>query len=506
MDPYHLLSWKTAAVTLAVYCASTAFYRVFLHPLARFPGPKLAAITRWYEAYYDLILDGQYTFKIAEMHKAYGPIIRISPHELHIIDPAFYEKLYCQDGRWNKYEWACKGFIANGATICTSLHELHQSRRSPLNHFFSKAKVAARQDIVIRNVDKLCTMLMRRVGSVVDLGAAASALIQDIQCDFILNKENGSLDKDDFNVGVAAMCQNVGFLWRVAKHFPRLALALKSIPLDMVSSVANKNTRIFFQFLQGIDKHTEKLLNSAVSTSPDQVTPRTVVHEIAESNLAPADKSLPRVLNEVQTVVAAGLETVSAVLRITLYHIFSEPEILQRLRAELETVSTTPSSGDIMDLKKLEQLPYLTSIIMEALRLSPAIGSRMARTISDRDILYETWSIPAGTPVGMTTYLMHTDETLYPEPFRFNPDRWMDVEKRKKAGKTYAPFSRGTRMCAGMYLAWADLYLTVTALALRFDFEFQDVQSLDFRMLRDEYVIGTKVKAQLNGRLVLREA
>lgn len=75
MDPYQLLSWKAAAATLAtfaVYCVSLAFYRLFFHPLAKFPGPKLAAITLWYEAYYDLVLEGQYTFKIAELHKSYG--------------------------------------------------------------------------------------------------------------------------------------------------------------------------------------------------------------------------------------------------------------------------------------------------------------------------------------------------------------------------------------------------------------------------------------------------
>jgi cytochrome P450 len=64
--------------------------------------------------------------------------------------------------------------------------------------------------------------------------------------------------------------------------------------------------------------------------------------------------------------------------------------------------------------------------------------------------MYEHWSIPKGTPVGMTTLLMHMNEDLYPEPTRFIPDRWTDIEKRKKAEKTYAPFSRGTRICLGM--------------------------------------------------------
>lgn len=67
-------------MTLAVCLLSLAIYRLYLHPLARFPGPKLAAVTRWYEAYYDVILDGQYTFKIAELHRKYGKAPNQNPH------------------------------------------------------------------------------------------------------------------------------------------------------------------------------------------------------------------------------------------------------------------------------------------------------------------------------------------------------------------------------------------------------------------------------------------
>lgn len=68
------LSWKHVAVALAAYFACVALYRLYLHPLAKFPGPKLAAITRLYEGYYDAILDGQYTFKIEQLHKKYGEL------------------------------------------------------------------------------------------------------------------------------------------------------------------------------------------------------------------------------------------------------------------------------------------------------------------------------------------------------------------------------------------------------------------------------------------------
>ena len=47
-------------------------YRLYFHPLARFPGPKYAAISRWHEFYYEVVLKGQFTFKVQELHKRYG--------------------------------------------------------------------------------------------------------------------------------------------------------------------------------------------------------------------------------------------------------------------------------------------------------------------------------------------------------------------------------------------------------------------------------------------------
>ena len=70
------VSWKhLAAVSCLTYVVALVAYRLYFHPLAKFPGPKLAAISRWYEAYYDVVCDGQYTFKIAQMHKTYGKYV-----------------------------------------------------------------------------------------------------------------------------------------------------------------------------------------------------------------------------------------------------------------------------------------------------------------------------------------------------------------------------------------------------------------------------------------------
>ena len=62
-----LISWF-------VYILHAATYRLYWSPIAKFPGPKLAALTRLYELYYEIIKGGQYTFKIGEFHKKYGKL------------------------------------------------------------------------------------------------------------------------------------------------------------------------------------------------------------------------------------------------------------------------------------------------------------------------------------------------------------------------------------------------------------------------------------------------
>lgn len=64
--------WEAAIGLLSLYVVAGAIYRLYLSPLAKFPGPKLAALTLWYEFYFDVILRGQFTFHIQELHKRYG--------------------------------------------------------------------------------------------------------------------------------------------------------------------------------------------------------------------------------------------------------------------------------------------------------------------------------------------------------------------------------------------------------------------------------------------------
>lgn len=186
---------------------------------------------------------------------------------------------------------------------------------------------------------------------------------------------------------------------------------------------------------------TKSFMKAAVS--PDDDGPRTLVHEIVQSKLPPPEKSFERVFDEMSTTTGAGFETTAAVIRIAAFHIYSDPNILQKLRAEL-------AAAPDHDWKTLEQLPYFTATIMEALRLAPAIATRSARIAQDKDLVYADWRIPAGTPIGMTIHLLHENDEEYPEPKRFNPDRFMDPNPWQLGNRTFVPFGKGKRNCIGM--------------------------------------------------------
>ena len=173
--------------------------------------------------------------------------------------------------------------------------------------------------------------------------------------------------------------------------------------------------------------------------------------------------------------------------------------MLARVRSELRTVSENASWSE------LEWLPYLSACIAEGNRLSFGVTARFCRIAPDETLNYKGVSIPPGTPVSMTSLCAHTDENWFPDPWAFNPDRWLGAEGMARRRYQMA-FNKGTRICIGINLAHAEMFLVIAAV-VRWNLELFETAKTDVEFVHDYQVafpkMGSKgVRAVVRGRPV----
>lgn len=214
-----------------VYLAGLGVYRLYFSPLAAYPGPKLAALSNWYEFYYDVILQGQFTPHIQELHKRYGPVIRITPFELHIDDPAYHEQLYARSGRRDKYSYFASRFGYASDSFSTIHHDLHRLRRKALSPMFSVKKIEDFQPVIRAKVEKFCQKVEKyQDGEVLPLNRAWMALTTDIISEYSFARSWDQLDSPNFRDTLHEALVAVYVVGHFALHFPVVFPILDLMP------------------------------------------------------------------------------------------------------------------------------------------------------------------------------------------------------------------------------------------------------------------------------------
>ena len=147
----------------------------------------------------------------------------------------------------------------------------------------------------------------------------------------------------------------------------------------------------------------------------------------------------------------------------------ADRELLARLKAELHQAIPEPNQLPIGE--RLDRLKLLNAIVQEALRLHPGASHRQDRVAPDEDLMYENQTgqrsiIPAGIAVGMTAPLINRHPGLYENPDDFRPDRYIE---NPMLSKHLFSFSKGTRQCIGMNLAYQELQTFTAGIFRRYD-------------------------------------
>lgn len=172
-----------------------------------------------------------------------------------------------------------------------------------------------------------------------------------------------------------------------------------------------------------------------------------------------------RIRDQLLTMFIAGHDTSTALLAWSLALLTRHPQTLALAVEEVDSVIGADEPGS----SHIRQLTHLDRVLKESLRLYPPIhlGSRIAAT----DLTYNGFQIPAGTRVLYSIYLTHRDRRYWPDPARFDPDRFSPERGGERPAFAYIPFGGGPRNCIGAAFAQFEAKLVLARLLQRFTFK-----------------------------------
>ncbi|EGY14474.1 trichodiene oxygenase [Verticillium dahliae VdLs.17] len=503
-------------VLLAVRAVGLVFYRLYWHPLAKHPGPRLAAATQWYETYYSIIKSGQFPFEIQRMHEKYGPVVRVTPDEIHVDDPTFYEVLFSPTDMVDKLPFLTAAGNLPGVVSFSTLGEFHRPRRQAVSPFFTRAKVldnfasmkGAIRSVANRFSHRLSTEFAGK-NITVNIRHMLASIATDMIWEIVFCQPSHFIDAPDFGHPFPMSFEGALGTTHWNSHFPWLMKMLGLLPESLIVW-AWPTMRSNIEWRAAIKAQVDKIIDPRNKDAFDNSPDRTLVHQLTDPKI-PADvRQTERVILENINIVGASMGAVVWTMTTGMYHILAEPTILKRLQQELKD-AIPDDSHDLPDLRELEKLEYLRACIDESLRLAFGPMQRLTRIRPNKALTYGDYVFDAKTPLAMDVWHMHTNEALFPEPMRFNPDRWLGqptvdegadplvpggVKPQKTRPLSYymRAFSGGTRGCFGDHLSRGVITITFATLFRRHEMHLHHSTSFerDVKVHMDKFLARPK--------------
>jgi cytochrome P450 len=289
---------------------------------------------------------------------------------------------------------------------------------------------------------------------------------RDITTDLLgltLNIVNKALFSTDVGDRVAGISGALNDIMHYADH------ALKSFIHIPLKYPTPGNVR-FLRAVEKVEAVIYDIINSrrSQSTLQPQLRHDDLLDMLLHARDEETDEGMSdqQLRDEVTTIFMAGHETTANALSWALYVLAQHPEVVQRLRHEVLEVL---GPEGVPDFESARQLTYTLQVVQEVMRLYPPAWLMGRRALAP-DQLGE-YPQPANSYVLISPYVLHRHPVYWPDPERFDPDRFTPEAVKERPTYAYIPFGGGPRLCIGNNFALLEMQVVLALLLRDFDLE-----------------------------------
>ena len=344
--------------------------------------------------------------------------------------------------------------VGLGKGLLTSRSELHSRQRRLMQPVFRKSRIDSYAQFMVDY-----TLRARdgwHAGEEIDATEEMMKLTMSIVA--------RSLFGHDIEEDAVAVSRNLGIL---LANFTRLMSPLRfTLMLPLPSSLR------FHRAIRELDVVIYRMIEQRRRNPADGEDLLSLLVQ-AKDDETHAQMTEKQLRDEIFSLLMAGHETTANALSWALYLLAQNPDIDERLHAEVAKVM---EGRQRLEPSDLNNLPYTRKVITEAMRLYPP-GWFIGRTALE-DVTVGGYTVPKGASVLFSQYVMHRDSRYFEEPGRFRPERWTEAFQDQLARGAFFPFSAGDRHCLGEGFAWLEVLLALATLVERWKFELVPGQAI----------------------------
>jgi cytochrome P450 len=427
---------------------------------------------------------------------------------VHINDPDYYSSIYAGGSRRiNKEPSTLAGFSVPTSVAATEEHELHRQRRSYMSPYFSQRSAVAMEPLIHERITAMLERLdqARESGTSISLDRVFSAMLADIVTSHFFGYHNNYLSIPDLRDPIREGLKGISEMFHWTRFAPWMTLAFKALPVSLVRRL-QPAVGDLLDLRDSFEHNITRFSKDKNGVNPEELaslSKSVIIEALGDERIPPEERTLDRLVDEGQVILFAGTENSARTLAIGMFHLLNNKELLAKARKDLASVANIPD--DELTTAMIEGLPYLTGVVKESIRLVYGPVTRLPRIATEETLHYKDYAIPPGvscrlclllychanpnkfiqTPVSQIHYFVHTNEAIFPDPFSFKPDRWVQAAEQGFPLNNYlVSFSKGSRQCLGLSLAYAEIYLTFARLIRSFEMELANTTIEDITIHR----------------------